>query len=167
MAMDNELCGILTVGLQKEHASHDLYLEAAAKVWHPLGKKMFERLAEEETRHEQLLKSWSAKGACPVSSEAPEMDKDFMARARATIKSTVKPSSGDLEALQMGQDLERKSIAFYLDAAAKAPDQPSKDLFLRLKGEEDKHLALLTDLLGYMSNPNLWSVRDEHANFDS
>ena len=60
-----------------------------------------------------------------------------------------------------------RPIAFYKDAAEKSSDAASKALFLRLRQEEDKHLALLTDLYDYMVNPNLWSVRDEQANFDS
>jgi len=63
--------------------------------------------------------------------------------------------------------MERKAIAFYQDAAAKAQDQASKDLLLRLKAEEDEHLALLTDLYEYMKDPNLWSVREGGAHFDS
>ena len=169
MALSKELCGVLAVGVEKERKAHDLYAEAAEKTYHPLGKKMFERLAEEEMKHEQLLASWAAEGACPVRAGFPPVDKDFLARelAKAKAKAAEKPSTNDLEAIELGQQMERKSIAFYEDCAAKAQDKASKGLFLRLKGEEDKHLAMLTDLYEFMANPNVWETRQGRAHFDS
>ena len=166
MALSKELCGILAAGVDKERKAHDLYLEAAGKTFHPLGKKMFARLAEEETKHEKLLESWAAEGACPVIA-APPVDEDWLTQQLKKVAAAGKPNSGDLEAIELGRQMEKKSIQFYLDCAAKAPDKPSKDLFLRLKGEEDKHLAMLTDLYEYMVNPGVWQTREGRANFDS
>ena len=106
-------------------------------------------------------------GVCPVDVKFPPIDKEFIKKGRAKVAEKVNADTGDLQAIEFGQDMERKSIAFYLDGAGKAPDQGSKDLFMRLKGEEDKHLALLTDLYDYMVNPDLWSVRDQRSHFDS
>lgn len=167
MALSKDLCGILAVGGQKERAARDFYLEASRRTKHPLGKQMFQRLSGEEAKHAQLLQDWANQGICQVDAKFPPVEKDWLDKARARIREAVKADTSDLEALQLGQDQERKAIAFYQDCAAKMPDQPSKDLFLRLKSEEDRHLALLTDLYDYLVNPELWSVRDERANFDS
>jgi rubrerythrin len=167
MVLSKDLCGILAVGEQKERAARDFYLEAARQTTHPLGKQMFERLSKEEAKHAQLLQGWANNGLCPVDVKFPPIDKDWLNKAKAKIREAVKGDTTDLEALQIGQEQERKAIAFYQDCAAMSPDQPSKDLFLRLKSEEDKHLALLADLYDYMVAPNLWSVRDQRSNFDS
>jgi len=167
MALSKDLCGILAAGVEKEKAARDFYVQAGEKTLLPLGKKMFKMLAAEETKHEKLLESWSAAGACPVNAVVGDVAQDLLTKGKAKLDKDVKPETGDLQAIEVGQDMERKAIAFYADAAAKAADKASKDLFLRLEGEERKHLALLTDLYEYMRNPNLWSVRDERANFDS
>jgi rubrerythrin len=167
MALSDDLCGILAVGEQKERAARDFYLEAAKRSDHPLGKQMFERLSGDETRHAQLLQGWANNGLCPVDVKFPPVDKEWLNKARAKIAGAVKADTTDLEAIELGQDMERKSIVFYQDAAAKAADAPSKDLFLRLKAEEYRHLALLADLYDFLVNPELWSVRNERANFDS
>ncbi|MBE3099333.1 MAG: ferritin family protein [Planctomycetes bacterium] len=167
MALNEDLCGILAVGGQKERAARDFYLEAAKRTTHPLGKQMFQRLSKEETTHAQMLQDWANQGVCPVGVKFPPLEKEWLDKARAKILVAIKGETTDLQALELGQDMERKAIAFYQDAAAKAADPPSKDLFLRLKTEEDKHLALLTDLYDYMVDPNLWSVRDEKSHFDS
>jgi rubrerythrin len=167
MALSKEMCGILVVGAQKERAAHDFYTEAASRTTHPLGQQMFKRLADEETKHERLLQDWANVGVCPVDVKFPAIDKDFVKKGRAKIKERVKPGTDDLDAIEMGQEMERNAIAFYQDSAAKASDPASKELFMRLKGEEDRHLALLTDLYDYLVNPELWSVRDQRSNFDS
>ena len=79
----------------------------------------------------------------------------------------VAPEPGDLQASEVGQEWERKAIACYQTSAAKAEDEASRGLLMRLKAEEDKHLALLSDLYEYMRDPNLWSVREGRAHFDS
>ena len=167
MAIGKDLCGILAVGEQKERAARDFYLEATRRTKHPLGKQMFQRLSEEEAKHAQILQDWANQGICQVESKFPPLEKNWLDKAKAKISEAVKADTSDLEALQIGQEQERKSIAFYLDCVTKVSDQPSKDLFLRLKSEEDRHLALLVDLYDFMVNPELWSVRDERANFDS
>jgi rubrerythrin len=167
MALNKDMCGILALGTQKERTAHDFYMEAAQQTKHPMGKRMFERLAAEETKHEQLLQSWANEGVCPADINFPPVDPAIIKKGRAKVAEKVKAQTADLEAIEFGQEMERKSIAFYADCAGKAKDKGSKDLFVRLKGEEDKHLALLADLYDFMVNPELWSVRDEKANFDS
>ena len=168
MALSGDLCGILAAGMERERASHVLYLEAAGRTRHSLGKMMFERLAADESKHEELLASWSAQGQCRVDFVfEPSVDADFIARAHAKLDKAIKGDAGDLEAIKIGQEMERNAIRFYADNAAKVADEPTKQLFLRLKSEEDKHLALLTDLYDYLSNPNVWMIREGHANFDS
>jgi len=167
VGLSKDLCGILAAGVEKERKAHEIYVAAAEKTSHPLGKKMFRRLAEEETKHEQLLASWASQGVCPAVSGPAPADKDWLARQLAKVAAAEKPNAGDLEAIELGRQMELKSIQFYTDCAAKAPDPPSKGLFLRLKGEEDKHLAMLTDLYEFMANPGVWQTREGRAHFDS
>jgi len=167
MALSKSMCGILAMGAGKERAARDFYLQASRRTKHAVGQKMFKRLADEEAKHEQLLQSWANQEVCPVDVTFPDVDREFLKKGRAKASEAVKPDTTDLQAVELAQDMERKSIAFYEDAAAKATDNASRDLFMRLKAAEDKHLALLTDLYDYMVNPNLWSVRDQHSHFDA
>jgi rubrerythrin len=167
MALSDDMCSILATGMEKERAAHDFYVEAAGKTQDALGKKMFERLADEEAKHEELLKTWSEQGTCPADAPTKGMDPDFVKKGRQKVAEAITPDTGDLEALEFGQKMERQAIAFYEESAEAADDDASRDLFLRLKAEEDKHLALLTDLYEYMKDPNLWSVREGKAHFDA
>jgi len=167
MALGDDMCRILSTGMEKERAAHDFYVEAADKTENNLGRKMFQRLAEEETKHQELLQSWSAEGACPAEADVGSLDPDFIKKGRQEGTQAIQPETGDLEALEVGRNMERQAIEFYETSARQADDEASRDLLLRLKAEEDKHLALLTDLQEYMKDPNLWSVREGKAHFDS
>ena len=167
MALSDELCHTLSAGMEKERAAHDFYVEAAGKTRNELGRKMFQRLADDEAGHEALLKSWSEEGACPDDADVGGVDPAFLRKSRETVAEAIQPDTGDLEALEFGRQMERQAIAFYQASAEAADDEASRDLLLRLKGEEDKHLALLTDLQEYMKDPNLWSIREGKAHFDS
>lgn len=167
MALSDELCSILATGMEKERAAHDFYVEAADKTEDDLGKKMFQRLADEETKHEELLKSWSEQGTCPADAPSEGMDPDFVKKGSRKVAEAVQAGTGDLEALEFARKMERQAIAFYEESAEAADDDASRDLLLRLKAEEDKHLALVTDLYEYMKDPNLWSVREGKAHFDA
>ncbi len=167
MALSDELCSILATGMEKERAAHDFYVEAAGKTEDDLGKKMFQRLADEETKHEELLKNWSEQGTCPADAPSKGMDPDFVKKGRQKVAEAVEAGTGDLEALEFAQKMERQAIAFYEESAKAADDDASRDLLLRLKAEEDKHLALVTDLFEYMKDPNLWNVREGKAHFDA
>jgi len=167
MALSAEMCSVLALGVDKEQAAHAFYLQAAEKTQSILGKRMFTILAGEEAKHEQLLASWSSMGACPPSPTFSEEARDLLARGKVKLEKDVRPSTGDLEAVEIGRDMERKAIAYYAVAAAQAVAAVSKDLLRRLEAEEKKHLVLLSDLYEYMKDPKLWSVRDERSHFDA
>ena len=112
MALGKDLCGILAVGEQKERAARDFYLDAAKRTKHPLGRRMFERLAGEETKHERLLQDWANQGVCPVDVKFPPVDKEFLAKGKAKIAKGVEAETGDLAAVELAQEMERKAIAF-------------------------------------------------------
>ena len=120
MALTERMCGILEMGIRKERDAHDFYLRAAENTNHPLGKKMFARLADDETKHEQLLASWSRGGVCPRKVSLPATGPDVLKRAHAKIGRVVKPETGDLEAIELGQKMEREAIAFYQDVAERS-----------------------------------------------
>jgi len=167
MALSEVLCGILVTGAEKERAARDFYLDASRRCANPLSKQTLLRLADDEVKHEQLLQSWANEGLCPAEVTYPTVDKDFVKRGRETIAEAIQPETTDIEAIEFARQMERNAIQFYQDAADQVDDQESKDLLLRLKSEEDEHLALVTDLYEYMKDPGIWSLREGGAHFDS
>ena len=112
MALSDALCKVLSTGMEKEQAAHDFYVEAAGKTKNPLGRKMFQRLAEDETRHEELLRSWSEQGACPAAAPAGGIDPEFIRKGREKVAEAVQPETGDLEALEFAKVATQHGITW-------------------------------------------------------
>jgi len=52
----------------------------------------------------------------------------------------------EIEAAKIAQNMERHGLDFYREAAARAKDTATRDLFLRLAEDEKKHLARFEEL---------------------
>ena len=140
----------LEVARDREKGGNRFYLEAAQKTSDVKGKHMFEWLAKEELKHLQWLeqqnqallqgKPWQKVAGLgePVirSSDFPDV---------AEVSGHVKPETGELEALRLGIQAEKESIAMYAKASEETLDADGKAMFSRLVQEEQAHLDLLQD----------------------
>jgi rubrerythrin len=137
------------------------FFNHAAELTHnELGKKMFLRLAKEETKHledfsrlfssvlrsdewKKLVGKERIKGAAPVIEELTARMK------RAEDKS-------DIEALRLGLELELKAIDFFKSCASKTGDPEVKKIFLKISEEERFHYDLLQAQVDSLTNTGFW-----------
>jgi len=139
---------VLTLAMEREERGRDFYRDAAAGTIDPKGKSMFEWLARQEMNHYQKLSSqrealaqdrgWQkpSEAAEPAlgSSEFPPMSE---------VSGEVTANAGELDALRVGIEAEKQSIALYSQAAQDSTNQDAKEMFLGLVDEEKGHLELL------------------------
>lgn len=139
---------VLNLAMEREKGGHDFYLDAAAKTNDPKGKSMFEWLARQETNHYQKLSS---------QRDALAQDRGWQKISEATESTIgrsefpqifeapgeVKANTGELDALKVGIEAEKDSIALYGQAANDSTHEDAKEMFLRLVEEEKGHLELL------------------------
>jgi rubrerythrin len=138
--MENE-AQILGTALELERKGFSFYSEAAKKTENETGKKIFAQLAKEEQEHIESLKK--------------EFSVLYPDRARKDIpvfEAKVSTYTGEVEALKIGRDMEKESIAFYSEWA-KGDLQP---LFASLIEFEKKHLELLEAELDYVLKTGYW-----------
>jgi hypothetical protein len=60
------------------------------------------------------------------------------------------------ELYRKAQDIEQKSMDFYLGKANEVGGQYQKEIFLRLAEEEKKHYFLLENIIEFVSRPEQW-----------
>lgn len=142
----------LKFALQTERDGYRFYREAAEKTREVGGKEMFERIANDETVHEQILSEqlrslketgrWSAvevkiqQADTRVRKEGPIFSPDRLARE-------VGDYTYELSALRMAFLIEKDSIAFYTKAAENTSDPTGRSTFLGLAEWEKTHLRAL------------------------
>ncbi|MBU7013457.1 MAG: ferritin family protein [Theionarchaea archaeon] len=132
---------ILGTALELEDKGFRFYSEAARKTENETGRKMFAQLAKEEQEHIESLRE-------KFSTLYPERaHKDI-----PVFETEVSKYSGEVEALKIGRDMEKESIAFYSEWA-KGDLQP---LFASLIEFEKKHLEVLEAELDYVLRTGYW-----------
>ncbi|MBU7019352.1 MAG: ferritin family protein [Theionarchaea archaeon] len=132
---------VLGTALNLEKKGFTFYSEAEKKTENRTGKKMFAQLAREEEDHIRDIKNMF-KNLYPQRSEVdiPVFDED------------ISEYSGEVEALRIGIEMEKKSIEFYTDWA----EGNLGTLFKRLIEIEKSHLELLEAELDYVKRTGFW-----------
>ncbi len=132
---------ILNTALELERKGFRFYTEAERTTENETGKKMFAQLAKEEREHIRELKK-IFKHLYPEQSgkDIPLFDVE------------ISEYLGEVEALRIAIDMEKKSIQFYADWAK----GELESLFKELIEFEKKHLELLEAELDYVRKTGFW-----------
>jgi Fur family transcriptional regulator, ferric uptake regulator len=137
----------LRVAIATERSGRDFYSRAARLTKDPRGRKVFEKLAEEEKEHLGTLEARYA--------ELLRQDPDLEARPAflffkgaanglfAAGAEQLSKGMTDREALMIGIKCERGSHRFFKRYGEKFEDSEGKQIFLEFADEERAHLELL------------------------
>jgi rubrerythrin len=137
----------LKLAMEREKGANKFYRQAADKTEDPNGKKMFEWLAKEESRH--LTKLRQQLRSVVDNSEwlewrratAPIERTEFPPPSEVTGR--VEVGAGERDALRLAIQAEKEAVDFYKEAEDSTPDLRGKAMFKALAREEEGHLALL------------------------
>jgi Fur family ferric uptake transcriptional regulator len=141
----------LEVTLAIERLGYTFYTNASRKTVDARGRRMFQRLAAEESEHLRKLQNeyrnlvqendWLKRepARLPVSRKiAQELfpQKDL-------LRSQVNDRTTELEALNIAMELERRSHRYFKDFAGQLRDSRSKKIFMEFAKEEQLHFEAL------------------------
>ncbi len=163
----------LEIAMGNEAREREFYLRHSERTSHPLGKRMFRTLAEEEQEHMERIRLLH--GRLEQQGRWPEdVPLDLQGtRVKGILDSLVESVSklpeadrDDLEAVQIATEFEAKGEAFYAELAAKADDPREKDFFGLLSSMEHEHLVSLKDTQEFFKNPEGWYTAKERHSLD-
>lgn len=165
---------MLAAALEKEEKGRDFYKQAMDKCTNPLGRELFRSLVADEGVHIVRIKEiyeslrggkvWNAEWK---SHTAQNEDLRQLVRARSMeLGPRITAETSDLEAVDIGIQMESGAIAFYQDQRAKAVDELEKDFADIMLAEERNHLRGLEDLKLYFTNPESWLLEMEKPTLD-
>lgn len=152
MAHSQDPLDVLRNAITMEMEGKDFFERAAKAMKHPRAKEMFSSLVRQEQKHVEVIeeemrrlesgRGWGA--LSDVRSTAPRMPQISVFRDREVSRRKIKDGASELEVLEIGMTVERKSIEYYRSAALKATDPGARELFDWLVGQEAGHLTILT-----------------------
>ena len=170
---NGERLNALEVALNNETRERDFYLRNAARTNNPVGKAMFERIAEDEAEHYERLKrlheEWTAQGRWPETVPLTVKQTNVRDILLNTLKGVGKAEASDAddrEAVRTAAEFEEKGVVFYKNLAASSTDEREKAFFELLSSIEYEHYLSLRDAEEYFDNPAAWFVKTEHPTLD-
>jgi rubrerythrin len=161
-----EILNVLNESLEMEKKGHKFYKEGAEKIKNSLGRKMLQRLAEDELIHikriKEIYSSLSEGDLSDISIEAApaETFESIFSRMKEQIEEAVEDLSeigvNDEEIINVALELESHARFYYQKAAEKADNDTVKKFYEMLAREEKNHYDLLVNTNNYMENPSLF-----------
>jgi rubrerythrin len=138
----------LQMGIQTEIDGYNFYQKFAERTDDPNARAMFERLANDEAMHLELLRNNKAMlEATGEWSQYNEVARKPVTGApifsRERVAQNVVAYTSDLSALRVAYLIEKDAIEFYSHAAEKTQDPNGRGMFLDLAEMEKGHLDLL------------------------
>ena len=138
----------LQMAIQTEIDGYTFYQSFAERTEDPNAKAVFERLAQDEVMHLELLRN--TKSVLEDSgqwADVPSLDTEGISTApifsRERVKQNLVGYTSDLSALRMAFLIEKDAVDFYSRAADQTDDPNGKRMFLDLVKMEQGHLDLL------------------------
>lgn len=138
----NTLPEIIQFAIDKEKNAQAFYRSAAGLSQYPGIPPLFMELADEEEKHEKLLKDISQAASLPeASGKVPDLKiSDYL------VELKFFPTMKYQEVMMLAMKNEEKSMKFYSAWSEKAFDADHKKLFAHLAEEEAKHKYRLESL---------------------
>ncbi|MBW1859249.1 MAG: ferritin family protein [Deltaproteobacteria bacterium] len=153
----------LKVALTNEMRERDFYLKNAERTKNPLGRAMFQQIADEELEHFQKLKElhekWQAEGKWPETVPVElkgSLVKDVLKDALRKIDQVVQTDEDELKAIRKAMDFEAKGVSYYTRLRDEATDTKVKSFFDLLAAIEHEHYLSLKETEKYLSDPASW-----------
>ncbi len=157
----------LQYAIQLERDGRAFYTEVAARTKDPLGRKMFEGLADDERRHEKVLLDLAAKRQAKLGGDLPKKRLvTLFATLGGEIRRELTAEASDSEAIEKALVMERASIVHYGEQAAAAASEAARALYRRLVLEEEQHVDILQNALAYLNKTGQWFLWDEQGVLD-
>jgi len=165
---------MLSAALQMERKGEEFYSETVKKTKNPVGKQVWEMLRADELVHMRRIKKiyeslsegkpWSEEWFSEETQRA-DIDRFFGDLAKKHEKD-ISAETTDLQAIDVGIELELQAVNYYEKHFKKAVDPLEKKFLGRMMDEEKSHYLALSDMKLYLVDPVGWFRDKERTHLD-
>ncbi len=165
----------LDAALINEKRTIDFFVEQAKHIRNPLGKEMFQDLAEKGRRNFRMLYRFrrhrASKGTgmndSPENPAAASLDgaDDFENGLSREIAQAL-TEYDDYTILEAASSLIDKASAYFSLFSERIKDPDERELFRSLAGMKHEHFLDIRDIEEYLKDPGSWFAEMEHHGLD-
>jgi rubrerythrin len=160
---ERKFLNALEVALRNEMKEREFYLKNAERTKNPLGRAMFQQIADEELEHFERLKGlhekWEAEGKWPTTIPLEVKNtvvRNILSDLIERIDKIVQTDEDELQAIRTAIDFEAKGASYYRKLRDEATDPHVKQFFNLLASIEHEHYLTLRDTEEYLTDPASW-----------
>ncbi|MGO9014476.1 MAG: ferritin-like domain-containing protein [Dissulfurispiraceae bacterium] len=151
---------IFAYAMQMEKDGETYYRELSSKTDNKGIKNILTMLADAEVIHYNIFQTMKRHEQIPgIDSKSLEGIKNIFARLKEDEPSRV--DSTQVSLYRKAQDLEKKTLDFYLERAEESKDEIEKTIFKRVANEERKHYLILENIIDFVERPDTWLENPE------
>jgi len=173
MSTAQERIQALEIALNNEKREGEFYRKNAERTSDPLGKKMFQTLAEDEAEHyarilelhHKLTEQGKWPETVPLNVKGTEV-KDVLKSVVEAVDTSAKSAVDDMEAVKIAIEFETKGEAFYKKLKEGVSDPHEKSFYGMPESIEREHRLSLEDTYEYFKDPEGWFQRMEKPHLD-
>ena len=169
---NKSFCQMLSTALEMEKKGKAFFDKAVSKCQAQQCKDIFKMLAKEEVVHmvriKKIYDSLSSNQGW-VDWRDFEVEQDLGKLMKQLVQEhgkNIRAETSDIEALNIGIDLEEKSITYYSNHLDKSTDPLEKEFLQKLVEEERGHHLALIDMKFYLTDPSGWFREMERGGLD-
>jgi len=161
--LSSEIMNVIKESIKLEINGRSFFDHAAEVTSSELGKKMFRKLAQDEMGHintfGQIFSSiigsddWKKFVAAEETKGPSHVIEELKARI---AKEAKEKGAGELEAIRIGMELERKAIEFFERSSSRTTDPKTQRIFNKICDEERFHYDLLQAQYDNITNSGFW-----------
>lgn len=173
MKKKGERLDALDVALENEMKEREFYLTNAKRTSNPLGKEMFQQIADDELEHYERLKElhvqWEKEEQWPETLPLKVRGttvRNVLDRVIKGRESMPPGDEDDLKALRVAIEFEAKGVEFYARLRDLVSDPREKKFFELLSGIEQEHYTSLKETEELLTDPESWYRLKERHIFD-
>ena len=165
--MSERHAGVLSIlgnAIEMEREGKAFFEDVASNARHQRTRDTFISLVKQEQRHVDILseelrrlehgKDWASLQEMKAS--APQFPMISVFKDNEIKRMRFDPEAGELEALKLGIEIEKKSMDYYRSAGSGAPDPKAREIFNWLVGEEGGHLTILSAEYDYRTKSGFY-----------
>ena len=158
-----ERLNALDVAMTNEMRERKFYLKCAERSRDPLGRAMFQQIADDELEHYSILKKLQEKrnfdeklpDTIPLKVRSTNL-KNILKDVIDNMDKVAQVDDDELEAVRTAIDFEAKGAAYYTKLRDEVTDLKEKAFFDLLANMEHQHYLILKETEAYFTNPDSW-----------
>ncbi|MFP3869375.1 MAG: ferritin family protein [Syntrophobacteria bacterium] len=163
----------LEVALDNEMRERDFYLKHSERTSNPLGKVMFQTIADDELEHYQRIMELHHKleeqGKWPESLPLKVKDTEVRTVLKKVVDSldtSARVDVDDMEAVRIAVEFEARGEKFYGDLRDSVDNPEEREFYGMLAAMEREHRLSLEDTYEYFKDPEGWFRTREKPHLD-